>query len=60
MSAAGQFLTDPERASGPSSKFTKTARRYRTIHIQAGTHVITAADLHAALIKVNNAGRGMH
>jgi hypothetical protein len=25
-------------------KFIKTARRYRTIHIQAGEHVITAAD----------------
>jgi hypothetical protein len=25
-------------------KFVKTARRYRTIQIQAGPHVITAAD----------------
>ena len=25
-------------------KFVKTTRRYRTIQIQAGTHVITAAD----------------
>jgi hypothetical protein len=25
-------------------KFVKTARRYRTIEIQAGEHVITAAD----------------
>jgi transposase len=25
-------------------KFVKTARRYRTVQIQAGTHVITAAD----------------
>ena len=25
-------------------KFVKTARRYRTIQIQAGEHVITAAD----------------
>ena len=25
-------------------KFVKTARRYRTIQIQAGDHVITAAD----------------
>ncbi len=25
-------------------KFVKTIRRYRTIHIQAGQHVITAAD----------------
>jgi hypothetical protein len=25
-------------------KFVKTARRYKTIEIQAGTHVITAAD----------------
>jgi transposase len=43
-------------------KFVKTARRYRTIQIQAGDHVITAADtlpddLRAALNKISNAGR---
>jgi hypothetical protein len=43
----------------------KTTRRYRTIQIQAGDHVITAADplpsdLCAALTKINNAGRGAH
>jgi hypothetical protein len=42
-------------------KFVKTARRYRTIQIQAGDHVITAADplpndLRAALTKINNVG----
>lgn len=34
-----------EDATGWSvRKFIKTVRRYRTIHIQAGEHVITAAD----------------
>ena len=34
-----------EHATGWSiRKFVKTARRYRTIQIQAGDHVITAAD----------------
>ena len=34
-----------ERQTGWSiRRFVKTARRYRTIHIQAGDHVITAAD----------------
>jgi transposase len=34
-----------EKTTGWSiRKFVKTARRYRTIHIQAGPHVITAAD----------------
>ena len=34
-----------EHATGWSiRRFVKTARRYRTIHIQAGDHVITAAD----------------
>jgi hypothetical protein len=40
-------------------KFVRTARRYRTIEIQAGPHVITAADpvpddLREALTKINN------
>jgi hypothetical protein len=29
---------------GPSAKFVRTSRRYRTIHIRAGDHTITAAD----------------
>ena len=34
-----------EQATGWSiKKFVKTARRYRTIEIQAGNHVLTAAD----------------
>ena len=34
-----------EHATGWSiRKFVRTARRYRTIQIQAGDHVITAAD----------------
>ena len=42
-------------------KFVKTARRYRTIEIQAGAHIITAADplpddLRAALNEINNGG----
>ena len=46
-------------------KFVTTARRYRTIKIQAGRHVITAADpvpddLREALTKINGAGSGAH
>jgi hypothetical protein len=46
-------------------KFVRTARRYRTITIQAGSHTITAADpvpgdLRAALTKINNASRDAH
>ena len=46
-------------------KFVRTARRYRTITIQAGPHTITAADpvpadLQAALTKINNVGLGAH
>ena len=46
-------------------KFVRTARRYRTIQIQAGDHVITAADplpedLHDALSKISSTGRGAH
>jgi hypothetical protein len=46
-------------------KFVRTARRYRTITIQAGGHTITAADpdpddLQAALNKISNASRGAH
>jgi hypothetical protein len=32
------------RTSWSIRKFVKTARRYRTIQIQAGPHIITAAD----------------
>ena len=46
-------------------KFVRTARRYRTIKIQAGDHVITAADplpddLRNALTKISSAERGTH
>ena len=46
-------------------KFVRTARRYRTITIQAGAHTITAADpvpddLRAALTKINNASPTAH
>jgi transposase len=55
-----------ERQTGWSiRKFVKTARRYRTIQIQAGDHIITAADplpddLRAALTKISNATAGAH
>jgi hypothetical protein len=44
-------------------KFVRTARRYRTITIQAGQHTITAADplpddLRSALAKISNARPG--
>ena len=46
-------------------KFVKTARRYRTIQIQAGPHTITAADplpddLSQALDAINRASRSVH
>jgi hypothetical protein len=46
-------------------KFVRTARRYRTIEIQAGTHTITAADplpddLRQALEAITRASRGAH
>jgi Transposase DDE domain len=46
-------------------KFVKTARRYRTVEIQAGDHIITAADplpedLRDALNKISSAPRGAH
>jgi Transposase DDE domain len=46
-------------------KFVRTARRYRTIQIQAGAHVITAADplpgdLRQAIEAINNASRPAH
>jgi len=46
-------------------KFVKTARRYRTIEIQAGDQVVTAADplpgdLRDALTKISNVAPGAH
>jgi transposase len=46
-------------------KFVKTARRHRTVEIQAGDHIITAADplpedLRDALNKISSAARGAH
>jgi len=46
-------------------KFVKTARRYRTVKIKAGQHLITAADpvpedLRQALDAINHVSRGMH
>ena len=55
-----------EHATGWSiRRFVKTARRYRTIEIQADAHVITAADLlpddlRAALNEINNARSRAH
>ena len=55
-----------EHATGWSiRRFVKTARRYRTIQIQAGPHTITAADplpddLRAALAEINSAGPRAH
>ena len=55
-----------EAATGwPIRKFVKTTRRYRTIQIQAGDHVITAADplpadLRDALNKISSARPGTH
>ncbi len=55
-----------EAATGWSiRKFVKTARRYRTIQIQAGDHVITAAGplpagLRDALNKISSARPGTH
>ena len=46
-------------------KFVRTARRYRTVTIQAGPYTITAADpvpddLRVVLAKISNASRGAH
>src|SRR5262249_51280053 len=55
-----------ERQSGRSiRKFVKTARRYRTIQIQAGPHTITAAhplpdDLRQALDTISGGSPGAH
>lgn len=55
-----------EQATGWSiRRFVRTARRYRTIQIQAGDHTLTAADplpdnLRDALDKIDQAGGGPH
>ncbi len=46
-------------------KFVKTTRRYRTVQIQAGTHIITAADplpgeLRQAIEAINARHRATH
>jgi hypothetical protein len=46
-------------------RFVKTTRRYRTVEIQAGQHLITAAvpvpdDLRQALNATNSISRGAH
>jgi hypothetical protein len=46
-------------------KFVKTARRFRTIEIQASSHLVTAADpipdeFRHPLAKINNARPGAH
>ena len=61
--AVSRWIED--RTGWSIKKFVRTARRYRTIEIQAGPHLVTAADplpddLRAALTKINNAGRGAH
>jgi transposase len=50
-----------DRTDWPIRKFVHTARRYRTIHIQAGQHLLTAkdplpADLRNALELITNPG----
>ena len=50
-----------ERTGWSIRRFVHTARRYRTIEIQAGTHTITAADplpddLHQALDRIHRTG----
>jgi hypothetical protein len=53
-----------EQATGWSTqRFVRTARRYRTIQLQAGAHTLTAADplpddLRSALAGIH--GRGAH
>ena len=53
------------RTGWSSRKFVRTARRYRTIEVQAGTRTITAADpvpddLHQALHAISHMTRGTH
>jgi len=55
--AVSRWIED--RSSWPITKFVRTARRYLTIEIQAGDHVITAADplprdIHEALSRIHH------
>jgi hypothetical protein len=48
-----------DRTGWSTKKFVRTARRYRTIQVQAGAHTLTAADplpadLHRALAAIHN------
>jgi transposase len=54
--AVSRWIED--RSGWSIRKFVRTARRYRTIEIQAGDHVITAADplsrdIHEALSRIH-------
>jgi hypothetical protein len=54
-----------ERTGWSIRKFVRTARRYRTIHIQAGPHTITAADpipgdLRDVIETITSVSRGVH
>jgi transposase len=54
--AVSRWIED--RTGWSIRKFVRTARRYRTIEIQAGNHIITAADplphdLHEALDRIH-------
>jgi hypothetical protein len=40
--AITRFIED--RTGGSIKKFVRTASRYRTVHIRAGQHVLTAED----------------
>jgi hypothetical protein len=61
--AVSRWIED--RTGWSIKKFVRTARRYRTIEIQAGAHTVTAADplpdnLHDALDAINRAGGRAH
>jgi hypothetical protein len=55
--AVGRLVED--RTGWSIRRFVRTARRYRTVHIRAGTHLLTAeepfpADLCDALASINS------
>ena len=59
--AVGRYVE--ERTGWSIRRYVRTARRYRTVQIRAGQQLITAADplpadLHDALTKIHQAGRG--
>lgn len=61
--AVTRFIED--RTGWSIKKFVRTARRYRTIEIQADRHMLTAAhplphDLHEALRSVHGDDEGAH